>query len=78
MNAYTRVIKGRETPIGRAIKFTHDYCKADPALALGAAEELVTLLKVAKCAKEYMSFYGKARGQSKVNDELLAALEALK
>ena len=78
MNAYTKVIKGRETPLGRAVKFTHDFCKADPALALGAAEELVKLLTVVKCAKEYISFYGKPRGQSKVNDELLAALEALK
>ena len=78
MNAYTKVIKGKETPLGRAIKFTHDYCKADPALALEAAEELIVLLKIAKCAKAYMWYCGTADGLSTVKVDLLKTLEALK
>ena len=43
MSAITKLLKNEETPLGRAVYFTHLHCTADKELGEDAAAELARL-----------------------------------
>ena len=63
MSAITKLLKNEETPLGRAVYFTHLHCTADKELGEEAAAELARLQAIEAAAQELIDdwkLYGNA------------------